>query len=230
MSLLERSQSENEVSVLSILLNPTQFDDAADLAAYPASFEQDWAQAEALGVDFVFCPEPTAMYPDDYRYRVSESVVSQTLCGAHRPGHFDGVLTIVMKLLQIVRPDSAYFGEKDYQQLRLIEGMVEAFFLPVEIVSCPIVRESDGLAMSSRNARLTTGQRRLAAMFPSVLKAALPAAVVRRRLAGYGFDVDYVEDSDGRRLGAVRLGDVRLIDNVPAPALSEAPVHEGAPS
>jgi pantoate--beta-alanine ligase len=216
-SLIERSVRENEVTVLSVFLNPTQFDKAGDLAAYPADFEKDRALARSLGVDYVFCPGPDEIYPDGYRYRVSESELSRGRCGAHRPGHFDGVLTVVLKLLQIVRPDRAYFGEKDYQQLELVRGMVRAFFVPVEIVACPTVREADGLAASSRNSNLTTRERRLAPAFPELLRSQASAAEVSRQLEAAGFGVDYVEDLDGRRFGAVRLGRVRLIDNIPLP-------------
>jgi pantoate--beta-alanine ligase len=134
--------------------------------------------------------------------------------GAHRPGHFDGVLTVVLKLLQIASADRAYFGEKDWQQFRLVRGMAEAFYLPTLIVGCATVREPDGLALSSRNRRLRPADREKAAQFYRALCVAASADVASRDLREAGFVVDYVEDRDGRRLGAVRLGDVRLIDNV----------------
>jgi pantoate--beta-alanine ligase len=134
--------------------------------------------------------------------------------GAHRPGHFTGVLTVVLKLLNIAGADRAYFGEKDYQQLMLVRGMVQAFFLETEIVPCPTVREADGLAMSSRNRRLGPGERERAPRFHAALAEAKTAPEARARLERDGFAVDYVEDRGGRRLGAVRLGGVRLIDNV----------------
>lgn len=214
-SLLRQSQQENSCTVASIFVNPTQFNQAVDLATYPRPAEQDLAMLRQQGVDAVFTPGYPDLYPDDYRYRVSESGISQRFCGAHRPGHFEGVLTVVMKLLNIVRPDRAYFGEKDYQQLHLIRGLIAAFFLPVEIRSCPVVRETDGLAMSSRNRRLDAQQRRQAARLYRALKNGSSPRQVRDELEQAGFDVDYVEDFDGRRLAAASLGSTRLIDNVP---------------
>lgn len=213
-SLIERSLADNATTVLSIFLNPTQFDNSADLEAYPASVEADRDLARQLGVDILFCPQPAEIYPRGFRYRVSEEGTSATLEGAHRPGHFDGVLTVVLKLLNLVRPDRAYFGEKDHQQLELVRGMVGDFFLDVEVVACPTVRAADGLALSSRNRLLTPTQRALAAHFPAVLAASSSAEEAAGELAGRGFEVDYVTDVDGRRYGAVRLGDVRLIDNL----------------
>ncbi len=213
-SLLGRSLEENDTTVLSVFLNPTQFDRQDDLDGYPASFEADSDLARKLGVDVLFCPAVDEIYPAGYRYRVTEGELSRRLCGAHRPGHFDGVLTVVLKLLQLVRPRRAYFGEKDYQQLELVRGMAADFFLDVEIVACPTVRDADGLATSSRNRLLPAEERRRAAAFPALLRSAEPPGEVRRRLEALGFDVDYVEDDADRRFGAVRLAGVRLIDNV----------------
>ena len=141
------------------------------------------------------------------------------MCGENRPGHFTGVLTVVMKLLNLMKPDRAYFGEKDYQQLKLVRGMVETFFLETEIVGCPIIREPDGLAMSSRNLNLTPADRSLSPRFHQILASATDDAAARRSLQDAGFEVDYVETIDGRRFGAVLMGTlekpVRLIDNVP---------------
>ena len=153
-SLLERARAENDAVVLSIFVNPAQFNDPGDLERYPRTLEEDLALAGTL-VDHVLVPDPRDMYPDGYQYRVSEHGLSATLEGAHRPGHFDGVLTVVLKLLNLVRPDRAYFGEKDRQQLELVQGMVRAFHLGVAIVPCPTVRDPDGLAQSSRNRRLS---------------------------------------------------------------------------
>lgn len=215
LSLVQRSQRENAVTVVSIFINPTQFDQAQDLERYPRQNERDLALLKGVAVDAVFLPARDEIYPDDYHYRVSESELSLRLCGAHRPGHFDGVLTVVMKLLNIVRPTRAYFGEKDYQQLLLVRGMAWAFFMETEIVACPIMREPDGLALSSRNENLDSVQRRQAASLHQVLREPIGTADARVRLQQLGFEVDYVEDFDGRRLAAVRLGSTRLIDNVP---------------
>ncbi len=143
------------------------------------------------------------------------STLSKILEGAHRPGHFDAVLTVVLKLLQIAAADRAYFGEKDWQQLRLVRGLADAFFLPTAVIACPTVREADGLALSSRNRRLNTADRAKAPAFHRALADSSTADEAVRSLRASGFVVDYVEDVEGRRLGAVRLGNVRLIDNVP---------------
>lgn len=214
LSLVQRSRRENAVTVVSIFVNPTQFDQADDLDHYPRRTEHDLTLLRGAAVDAVFLPAPEEIYADGYLYRVSESGLSRKLCGAHRPGHFDGVLTVVMKLLNIVRPTRAYFGEKDHQQLLLVRGMAQAFFMDTEIVACPVIREADGLAMSSRNRNLDATQRRLAPSFYQALRESMDADGAHARLQGLGFDVDYVEDFDGRRLAAVRLGRTRLIDNV----------------
>ena len=214
VSLVRRSLAENASTVVSIFVNPTQFNQAADLENYPHRHNEDLRMLEECGVDAVFMPDFLNLYPDEFHYRVSETVLSQRLCGAYRPGHFDGVLTVVMKLFNIVRPDNAYFGEKDYQQLLLVRGMAQAFFIPVNIVSCPVVRETDGLAMSSRNFRLDALQRRKAPALFRILKIAGDAQSARHELEREGFAVDYVEDFYGRRLAAASLGQVRLIDNV----------------
>jgi pantoate--beta-alanine ligase len=212
LSLVRCSQKDNQRTLVSIFVNPTQFDDPGDLDAYPRTLDSD---LELLnGVDYVLCPSAKEMYPDGYRYRVSESVDSTRLCGAHRPGHFDGMLTVVLKLLGLAQAQKAYFGEKDFQQLHLVRGLVEEFFLPVEIVGCPTLREPDGLAMSSRNRRLDPAARELAPRFSRILRTAMDPGDALKQLAELGFAPDYVEDWQGRRLGAVKLGDVRLIDNV----------------
>jgi pantoate--beta-alanine ligase len=212
-SLLERARAENDRVVLSIFVNPTQFDDPSDLKRYPRALDADLALAEGLA-DHALVPEPREIYPDDYRYRMTEYTLSSRLEGAHRPGHFEGVLTVVLKLLNIVRPHRAYFGEKDRQQLDLVQGMVRALFMQVEIVPCPTVRDRDGVALSSRNSRLSTAARARAASFPRILRHSPDAAAAASALGLAGFGVDYVEDHDGVRLAAVRLEDIRLIDNV----------------
>jgi pantoate--beta-alanine ligase len=214
-SLVSRARSENDLTMVSIFVNPTQFDDPADLTRYPRTLEADLALLRDERVDFVLRPRDADLYADGYRYRVIEVERSSELEGAQRPGHFDGVLTVVMKLLQIAQADRAYFGEKDWQQLTLVRGLVDAFFVPTAIVGCPTVREPDGLALSSRNRRLTAAERQHAPRFHQVLESARSADAASRELRSSGFDVDYVEERDGRRLGAVRLGGVRLIDNVP---------------
>jgi pantoate--beta-alanine ligase len=214
-SLLTQCRLDNDISVLSIFVNKPQFNDLQDLETYPRTFDSDLEIAEEKGVDYLLYPSYQQIYADSYTYRVSESVLSQRLCGKHRPGHFDAVLTVVLKLILLVQPHRGYFGEKDFQQLKLVEGMVEAFFLDTQIVACPTVRDEDGLAWSSRNRKLTPTQRKLAAEFPRLLQQQPTVAKAAEELRRAGFEVDYVEEIMGRRFGAVRLGSIRLIDNFP---------------
>lgn len=227
-ALIARARRECDWVAVSIFVNPTQFNDPEDCEKYPRPLDSDLARCADLGVDLVFAPAREDLYPDDYTFRISENQISTVLEGEFRPGHFDGVLTVVMKLLQVVGPDRAYFGEKDWQQLELVKGLASAFFLPVEIVGCPIVREKDGLAMSSRNLRLSPDDRARAPRFVRALRTLATLDEVRNHLAGEGFEVEYVEDRDGRRLGAVMLGGIRLIDNIPlSEVLSGATEQEG---
>ena len=214
MSLVAQARKNNALVMVSIYINPTQFDQAADLQHYPQQLDEDLALLEAAGVDAVLLPTYDWIYPDDYSYQLSEHGLSQKLCGAHREGHFDGVLTVVMKLFNMVRPTRAYFGEKDYQQLHLIKGMVQAFFMPVEVVACATMREQDGLAMSSRNLRLSAEQRRTAPLLYQVLSNDADIEGKIEALETAGFKVEYIEQLDDRLLAAAHLGQVRLIDNV----------------
>ena len=218
LSLVRRAKAENARAWASIFVNPSQFNDPGDLARYPRTVEKDLELLRGAGCDLAFLPRADEIYGDDYRYRVTERKLSLELEGASRPGHFDGVLTVVLKLLMLTRPERAYFGEKDFQQLELVEGLVRAFFVDTEIVRCPTVREADGLAMSSRNRLLSPADRARAPALHRVLAQSVaqrwPAEDARAALGRVGFEVDYVADRDGRRLAAVRLGPVRLIDNV----------------
>jgi pantoate--beta-alanine ligase len=214
LSLIRKCRSENSITVASIFVNPTQFNNKQDLSAYPRTFEDDCRLLEQEGTDILFSPDYTDMYPDDFRYQIRETELSTRLCGATRPGHFDGVLTVVMKLLTIIGPTRAYFGEKDYQQFLLIKGMAEAFFLPTQIMDCPLVREASGLALSSRNRLLSEADRRKAPKFYQALSSGKPLDEIQQLLESDGFTVDYVEEYDGRVFGAVFLEEVRLIDNV----------------
>jgi pantoate--beta-alanine ligase len=218
LSLLRRAMAENARAWASIFVNPAQFDDPGDLARYPRTLEQDLAMLRSAGCELAFVPRAEEMYPDGYRYRVTENELSGILEGAARPGHFDGVLTVVLKLLLLVRPERAYFGEKDFQQLLLVEGLARAFFLDAEIVRCATLREPDGLAMSSRNRRLSPAERARAPALHRVLAQGVaerwPNEAVQAALEREGFGVDYVADHGGRRRGAGRLGGGRVIDNV----------------
>ncbi|MCB0369283.1 MAG: pantoate--beta-alanine ligase, partial [Bdellovibrionales bacterium] len=199
---------------LSIYVNPTQFNNESDFNNYPITLEEDLQKAHALGIDVVLLPSYSEIYPDKFRYKVSESDFSFSLCGANRPGHFDGVLTVVLKLLNIVKPLRAYFGEKDFQQLALIKGMVKAFFIPTEVIACPTVRQTDGLALSSRNKRLSEAQLKKSTLINKDLRSAGSSIEAQRKLEEQGFKVDYVVDYQDRRYAAVYVGEVRLIDNV----------------
>ena len=216
-SLVERCRAENEIVAVSIFVNPTQFNDPSDLQRYPRTLAEDLAILESLGVDEVLAPPEADFYPHGYRYRVEPAGATAIMEAAHRPGFLQGVLTIVLKLLNVVRPERAYFGEKDFQQLRSVTEMVEEFFIPTEIVACPTVRAASGLAESSRNTRLSPpGQEKAALLYRALSTAEDPvraAAILRAE----GFEVEYVEEHWGHRLAAVFLEGVRLIDNVPLP-------------
>jgi len=214
LSLIERAGSENDRVVVSIFVNPTQYDDPDDLDRYPRTLAADTRHAESAGADLIINPRAEDLYHDDYRFRVSENGFSRELEGVHREGHFDGVLTVVLKLLNIVLADRAYFGEKDWQQLELVREMTAAFFHPTEIIAGPTVREADGLAMSSRNVHLSLRERELAPEFHRILQTGASIEDMNRQLVDAGFVVDYVTKRGDRILGAVRLGKVRLIDNV----------------
>lgn len=213
-SLIKKSVSENHRTVVSVFVNPTQFNNPDDLQKYPKTFENDFKIIEDLKVDYLFFPEYEELYPDNFSYQVKENSLSKILCGTFRNGHFDGVLTVVIKLLNIINPARAYFGEKDYQQYKLIKGMAGAFFLQTEIIPCPTMREENGLALSSRNLLLSPEERKLAVNFPGLLKANKTCDEIKFELEKVGFKVDYIKEYDGRRLGAVYAGKVRLIDNV----------------
>ena len=214
LSLIQRCRGENDITVASIYVNPTQFNNQKDLETYPRTLGEDCRLLEQEQTDYLFLPDYSQMYPDGYRYHVYETELSEILCGAKRPGHFEGVLTVVLKLLAIIGPDRAYFGEKDYQQYLLIQGMAKTFFLRTAIIPCPIVREESGLALSYRNRLLSTEGRLKASGFYRILSSGEPVDLLQRQLEAQGFLVDYVEEHFGRVFGAVFLEEVRLIDNV----------------
>jgi len=229
-----RAGRDGTVAV-SIFVNPTQFGPQEDLAKYPRSLEADLELCAAHGCDAVFAPTVEEMYPPGDSTYVDETELSRGLCGAGRPGHFRGVCTVVAKLFQILRPDAAIFGEKDYQQLAVIRRMTRDLFLGIEIIGHPTVRESDGLALSSRNRYLNTDERRRAAAFPAALRSAAqekdPAQMLAKATAlitdGTGCAPEYVAVVDAETLepltvldrpavlaAAVKIGETRLIDNV----------------
>jgi pantoate--beta-alanine ligase len=214
-SLVERCRAENEIVVVSIFVNPSQFNDPKDLERYPRTLDNDLALLASLGTDEVFMPGASDMYPHGYRFRMEADGTTKVMEGVHRPGFLQGVLTVVLKLLNIVRAGRAYFGEKDYQQLKVVAGMVQDFFIPTEIVCCPTVREPSGLAESSRNMLLSPAGRDKAACIFRALTSAATSTEARAILEAEGLTVDYVEEHWGRRFGAAFLDGVRLIDNVP---------------
>ncbi len=239
LSLVRTALTRTDRVIVTLFVNPKQFNNAADLAAYPRTVESDAAKLAPLGTHVLYAPEVEEIYPDGFATNVSVSGVSEGLCGAHRPGHFDGVATVVSKLLLQTGADLAFFGEKDFQQLQVVKRMVRDLDIPVEIVPCPTVREADGLAMSSRNVRLSAQARSTATALPAVLfaaaerlsggEAAEPVlADARAAIAAAGFgDLEYLElraesdltplsraDRPARLLAAVWLDGVRLIDNV----------------
>jgi pantoate--beta-alanine ligase len=215
-SLVERSRADNEITVVSIFVNPSQFNEAKDLERYPRTMETDVALLKDLGVDDVVAPSAAEVYPHGYDFRVEPPArLAALMEGSHRPGFLQGVCTIVLKLFSLVRADRSYFGEKDYQQLKTIEGMVKDLFIPTEIVPCPTVREASGLAMSSRNMLLSIAARGKAASIYRALSNSPTSGDARGILQSEGFEVDYVEEHWGRRFAAAYLEGVRLIDNVP---------------
>jgi pantoate--beta-alanine ligase len=239
LSLVRGAVEGCDFVVVSIFVNPTQFGPDEDLDSYPRDLEGDAAKVEELGADLVFAPSPNEMYAPNACTTVSVDVLTEGLCGAHRPGHFDGVTTVVCKLLNIVTPDRAYFGRKDYQQLTVIRRMVRDLDMPVEVIGLPTVREEDGLALSSRNEYLSERERAAAPKLHEALEAGAEAArdgatgaeVERLVATQLGeeplFDLQYVKAVDANTLqplgdesgpmviaAAAYLGDTRLIDNV----------------
>lgn len=213
ISLIEKSIDENQITIVSIFINPTQFNDPNDLKNYPRNEKNDLNMLSTLNVNYLLLPSDKEMYEHDYNYKITEKDLSLKMEGLERIGHFDGVLTVVMKLFNIVNPTSAYFGEKDYQQLRLIKNMAESFFMRIKIRPCKTIRSEDGLALSSRNSLLTSEERLIAPKFYDALKSKKSISEIKKRLNNYGFKVEYIEVYDERIFGAVKIGNVRLIDN-----------------
>ena len=214
LSLFRSARAECDMVVVSLFVNPTQFDDAQDLAAYPRDETRDAEIAERAGVDVLFTPSTDELYPPGFQTWVEVEQLGAVLEGAARPGHFRSVATICLKLFNIVRPHRAYFGQKDAQQVAVVKRMVRDLNLDVKVRVLPTVRDADGLALSSRNSRLSSDDRRRALTLPRALAT---KDLQRARELLDGLDVDYVEiaDFEPRVLaGAVRIGNTRLIDNV----------------
>ena len=210
-SLVKRSVKENDVTVVSVFLNPTQFNDKADLERYPRNLDADCKLLEECHADYVFAPSVKEMYPTPDNRQLNFPPVTTVMEGAKRPGHFNGVCQVVSRLFYIVRPDRAYFGEKDWQQIAVVKRLVKYINMNVEIVECPIVREADGLAMSSRNSLLTPEERAIAPNIYKVLKESVEYSknhtveethnkVVNDINAIDGLEVEYFEIVDGNTL------------------------------
>ena len=240
LSLVKRCVEENDVCVVSIFVNPTQFNDKHDLETYPRTLDKDCALLEPTGCKYVFAPSVEEMYPEPDTRTFDFGTVSAVMEGARRPGHFNGVAQIVSKLFYAVEPDNAYFGEKDFQQIAVIRAMVNQLNIPVKINACPILREADGLALSSRNVRLTPEQRQKAPLIARTLKESTNFApekrvqevidyVVNTINADPVMRVEYYEIVDGNTMESIQswsdttypvgcitvyCGEVRLIDNI----------------
>ena len=240
ISLVKRCVAENDICVVSDFVNPTQFNDKHDLETYPRTLEADCALLEPVGCDYVFAPSVAEMYPEPDTRVFDLGPVAAVMEGPRRPGHFNGVAQVVSKLFYIVEPDNAYFGEKDFQQIAVIREMVRQLNLPVHIVDCPIQREADGLALSSRNTRLTPEQRQKAPVIARTLKESttfVPAKSVQEAIDFVvntinqvpEMKVEYFEIVDGHTMQSIKnwsdttypvgcitvyCGEVRLIDNI----------------
>ncbi len=214
LSLVNRSVRENDITVVSIFVNPTQFAKEEDFLNYPQTLTQDFQVAAEERVDYILAPSYRSMYPQGFRYQAHENEFSQIMEGRFREKHFDGVLTAMVKFFNLIRPTRAYFGTKDYQQYRLVKDMVKSFFIDTKIVRCQTVREKDMLAHSTRNLRLTPKHRELAKEFYPILNKNISINKMTKELEAKGFKVEYIEDHYDRRLAAVRLGKIRLLDNV----------------
>ncbi|MGB9812020.1 MAG: pantoate--beta-alanine ligase [Thermovenabulum sp.] len=240
LSLVRKAKSENDITVMSIFVNPIQFGPNEDFDRYPRDFERDKNLAQKEGVDYIFYPSVKEMYPDDFNTVVSVKKITEIMCGKSRPGHFDGVATVVLKFFNIVKPDRAYFGQKDAQQLAVIKQMVKDLNLDIEIVPCEIVREKDGLAMSSRNTYLSLEERKSATvLYKSLLlakeliekgerdvakiKKSMEELILREKSARIDY-IEFVNSDSFERIEkiegkvlialAVFVGNTRLIDNV----------------
>lgn len=241
LSLVRRARMENDLVIASIFVNPTQFGPNEDYSKYPRVFEQDIRLLKAAKIDAVFAPTPQDMYPAGFTTSIDVVALRQTLCGPFRPGHFQGVATVVAKLFELVRPTRAYFGEKDYQQVQVIRQMIDDLRMPVRLVACPTVREADGLAASSRNRYLSRKEREEAVklyqalylgrelveqhVFSETAKLLARLTQVLKTIPGVKIDylslVDPVTLQPFKRVqrpallaAAIRIGKTRLIDNV----------------
>ncbi len=239
LSLVRAAKSACDRVIVTLFVNPRQFNNPDDLATYPRTEERDAELAQTEGAELLFAPDPDQVYPPGYATGVTVAGLSEGLCGAHRPGHFDGMATVVTKLFLMTAADQAFFGEKDWQQLQIVKRLVIDLNIPITVTGCPTLREADGLAMSSRNLRLSAADRAIAPALQAAMQqaarriqAGVPAVdaltEAERDIRAAGFrQVEYLElrepasltpmavlDRPGRILAAAWLGDVRLIDNI----------------
>ncbi len=238
LSLVKRARSECRIVIVSIYVNPAQFGPNEDLSSYPRNLDRDLALLKPLGVDYVFLPSNQMMYPEGYKTWIEVKEISSLLCGASRPGHFMGVATVVLKLVHLTRPDFMYMGEKDFQQVAVLQAMLKDLNVCTRIVPCPIIRESDGLALSSRNVYLSPDERKRAlCLYNAILLARqmyqdgirdpqVVESALREEILSAGARIDYIAlvnaasfeeceslEDDSRLIMAVYLGKTRLIDN-----------------
>tara|TARA_Y100000588_G_C14262602_1_gene928310 strand:+ start:1294 stop:2136 length:843 start_codon:yes stop_codon:yes gene_type:complete len=239
ISLIKKSTEDNEITLVSIFLNPAQFNSATDLKSYPRTIENDSRLCNSLDIDLLFVPSADQIYPSGYSTWIDIEGITEKLCGLKRPGHFRGVSTVVMKLLTICSPDFAYFGEKDYQQFLIVQRMCFDLMLDTEVVLCPIIREKDGLALSSRNVNLSQKDRKLAILIIKAMKEVEKLFYEGERncieliekakeiLSVPNLYIEYIDivdsvdleslqkiESTARIMIAVKIGSVRLIDNL----------------
>ncbi len=239
LELVKQSLGSCDITIVSIFVNPAQFGPNEDFSRYPKTFEDDYQALLELGVDYIFLPNSSQMYPQNYKTWVSLDKITEVLCGASRPGHFTGVATIVLKLVNLVRPTLMFMGEKDFQQVVVLETMLRDLNLETRIVRCPIIRNASGLALSSRNRYLTNEEEAIAPELYKALSAcrasytkgnneqATLLKALKERLEDKGFKIDYLEIVDSttlegvdivqrgnRLIVAVFLGNTRLIDNI----------------
>ena len=215
-SLVKRSVKDNDVTVVSVFVNPTQFNDKNDLKNYPRTLDSDCALLESCGADYVFAPSVEEMYPISDTRQFEFPPVSTVMEGKHRPGHFNGVCQVVSRLFYITRPDRAYFGEKDWQQIAVVKAMVRSLQLDVEIVECEIVRESDGLAMSSRNTLLADNERAIAPRIYATLKESIKYAKTHSLTETHDYVVSNINSVDGLDVEYFSIVDGNTLQDVSA--------------
>ncbi|MCP4474383.1 MAG: pantoate--beta-alanine ligase [Gammaproteobacteria bacterium] len=216
-SLIKQSTADNALTIVSLFVNPTQFNNNSDFQNYPITFDSDCELANRYGADYLLVPDKQAMYPDGNKIGFSiNHEFAKILEGEYRNNHFNGVLTVVMKLLNLVRPQQLYLGEKDYQQYVLLDHMVKNYFIPTRVIMCPTIRDASGLALSSRNQRLSEKEQHLARQFAQLLHQCSASSLeqTKQAMIDLGIQPEYLEVHNDRLFAAAYIKDVRLIDNI----------------